>query len=401
MRPATWSAALILQAALLSLLAALLSVGLEEAIAPAVAMSVEVPALTFLTLPIVAVLVGVLASLIGLRRAVGVDPALAFAGSQMTLECRDLVVEYSGGGYVVRPIDGLSLEVASGELALLLGASGCGKTTLLSILAAILRPQRGSVRLNGLEVTGLSGGALTEYRRHSVGVVFQAFNLIPSLTASENVQVPLRAAGVGARRARRRAEELLAQVGLGPARPHRPGELSGGEQQRVAIARALALDPPLLLADEPTAHLDYIQIEGVLRLLREIADEGRMVVVATHDERMMPLADRTIELSPRPLEGVPSARRGASRSGGDPVSPGRPVRPRVRRRPGRRRAGADARGRGRGGPRRGTGKASTSASWARCSGCDAPPPRGRSVPAGFPASRSATSGAQLQQRNGV
>ena len=224
----------------------------------------------------------------------------------MTLECRDLVVEYSGGGYVVRPIDGLSLEVASGELALLLGASGCGKTTLLSILAAILRPQRGSVRLNGREVTRLSGGQLTEYRRHSVGVVFQAFNLLPSLTAAENVQVPLRAAGVSARRARRRADELLAQVGLAQRGLHRPGELSGGEQQRVATARALALDPPLLLADEPTAHLDYIQIEGVLRLLREIADAGRMVVVATHDERMMPLADRTIELSPRHLEGVPS-----------------------------------------------------------------------------------------------
>jgi putative ABC transport system ATP-binding protein len=223
----------------------------------------------------------------------------------MTLKCRDLVVEYSGGGYVVRPIDGLSLEVASGELALLLGASGCGKTTLLSILAAILRPQRGSVRLNDREVTGLSGGALTEYRRHSVGVVFQAFNLLPSLTASENVQVPLRAAGVPARRARRRAGELLAQVGLGQRGLHRPGELSGGEQQRVATARALALDPPLLLADEPTAHLDYIQIEGVLRLLREIADAGRMVVVATHDERMVPLADRTIELTPRHLQDVP------------------------------------------------------------------------------------------------
>jgi len=217
----------------------------------------------------------------------------------MSLACRELVVEYSGGGYVVRPIDGLSIDVERGELALLLGASGCGKTTLLSILAAILRPQRGTVRLNGCEVTTLGGRALTEYRRHSVGVVFQAFNLVPSLTAAENVQIPLRAAGAGARRARRRAEELLAQVGLGRRGTHRPGELSGGEQQRVAIARALALDPPLLLADEPTAHLDYMQIEGVLRLLREIADEGRMVVVATHDERMVPLADRAIELSPR------------------------------------------------------------------------------------------------------
>jgi putative ABC transport system ATP-binding protein len=224
----------------------------------------------------------------------------------MTLECRDLVVEYSGGGYVVRAIDGLSLEVARGELVLLLGASGCGKTTLLSILAGILRPQRGSVRLNDREVTSLGGGALTDYRRHSVGVVFQAFNLVPSLTATENVQVPLRAAGFTARRARRRADELLRQVGLSRRRLHRPGTLSGGEQQRVAIARALALDPPLLLADEPTAHLDYVQIEGVLRLLRDIADEGRMVVVATHDERMGPLADRTIELSPNSSEDVPA-----------------------------------------------------------------------------------------------
>jgi putative ABC transport system ATP-binding protein len=224
----------------------------------------------------------------------------------MTLECRDVVVEYSGGGYVVRPIDELSLDVESGELALLLGASGCGKTTLLSILAAILRPKRGSVLLNGREVTGLTGGALTEYRRHSVGLVFQTFNLVPSLTAAENVQIPLRAAGLGARRARRRADGLLAQVGMGGRASHRPGELSGGEQQRVAIARALALDPPLLLADEPTAHLDYIQIEGVLRLLREIADEGRMVVVATHDERIVPLADRTIELTPRRPEDIRS-----------------------------------------------------------------------------------------------
>ena len=214
----------------------------------------------------------------------------------MSLLCDDLVVEYSGGGYVVRPIDGLSIDVQSGELALLLGASGCGKTTLLSVLAAILRPQRGSVRLNGIEVTQLSGRTLTDYRRRRVGIVFQAFNLIPSLTAAENVQVPLRAEGIGARAARRRAAEMLAEVGLAERQSHRPGELSGGEQQRVAIARALALDPPLLLADEPTAHLDHVQVGGVLRLLREIADAGRMVVVATHDERLVPLADGVVQL---------------------------------------------------------------------------------------------------------
>jgi putative ABC transport system ATP-binding protein len=220
----------------------------------------------------------------------------------MTLACRDLVVEYTRGGYIVRPIDGLDVDVSNGELALLLGASGCGKTTLLSVLAAILHPLNGSVLLDDLEVTRLRGQALTDYRQSRVGIVFQAFNLIPSLTASENVQVPLRASGMRRRVARERADELLERVSLGGRRGHRPAELSGGEQQRVSIARALALDPPLLLADEPTAHLDYIQIEGVLQLLRQIADEGRMVVVATHDERIVPLADKIIGLSPRPDE---------------------------------------------------------------------------------------------------
>jgi putative ABC transport system ATP-binding protein len=210
--------------------------------------------------------------------------------------CSDLVVEYSGGGYVVRPIDNLSIDVRAGELAVLLGASGCGKTTLLSVLAAILKPRRGSVRLNGIEVTQLNGRTLNDYRRRRVGIVFQSFNLIPSLTAAENVQVPLRAEGIGRRAARRRAADLLAEVGLSERQSHRPGALSGGEQQRVAIARALALDPPLLLADEPTAHLDHVQVGGVLRLLREIADAGRMVVVATHDERLIPTADSLVEL---------------------------------------------------------------------------------------------------------
>jgi putative ABC transport system ATP-binding protein len=220
----------------------------------------------------------------------------------MTLVCKDLVVEYAAAGYAVRPIDCLNVEVKDGELALLLGASGCGKTTLLSVLASILRPTQGSVLLGGREIGNLHGRALTNYRRRKVGLVFQAFNLIPSLTASENVQVPLRSSGVGARAARKRADWLLTEFGLGERRRHRPGELSGGEQQRVAIARALALDPPLLLADEPTAHLDYIQIEGVLQLLRKVADDGRTVIVATHDERIVPLADRIVGMSPRPQE---------------------------------------------------------------------------------------------------
>ena len=221
----------------------------------------------------------------------------------MTLICRELVVEYSSGGYLVRPIDGLDVEVRKGELALLLGASGCGKTTLLSVLAAILRPVSGSVLLDKLEVTTLQSRGLTDYRLRRVGIVFQAFNLIPSLTASENVQIPLRAAGLSRRAAHERADALLSEVSLSDRRHHRPADLSGGQQQRVAIARALALDPPLVLADEPTAHLDYIQVEGVLRLLRQIADSGRIVVVSTHDERLIPLADRVVPMSPKTMEG--------------------------------------------------------------------------------------------------
>ncbi|HZP27664.1 MAG TPA: ATP-binding cassette domain-containing protein [Acidimicrobiia bacterium] len=215
------------------------------------------------------------------------------------LAVRDLTIEYTSGGYRVRPISDLSIDVASGELVLLLGASGCGKTTLLSALATLLTPTAGTIHVGDVEVTGLRGPALLEYRRKTVGVVFQAFNLIPSLNARENIEVALRAAGVRRQAARARALELLDHVGLTDRIDHRPADLSGGQQQRVAIARALAHDPPLVLADEPTAHLDYIQVDGVLRLLRELARPGRVVVVATHDDRLLPLADRVVELSAR------------------------------------------------------------------------------------------------------
>src|SRR5215471_1756424 len=212
---------------------------------------------------------------------------------------RDLTIEYSSGGYAVRPIDKLILDLQSGELVLLLGASGSGKTTLLSAFASLLTPESGTIQVGDLDVTSLRGKERVRYRRDGVGIVFQAFNLVPSLTARENVMVPLRGARRTRSTARRRAEELLAMVDLGERARHRPADLSGGQQQRVAIARALALDPPLVLADEPTAHLDYIQVDGVLRLLRELAAPGRIVLVATHDERLLPLADRVIELTPR------------------------------------------------------------------------------------------------------
>ncbi|MGV0993437.1 MAG: ATP-binding cassette domain-containing protein [Mycobacterium sp.] len=214
------------------------------------------------------------------------------------LRIKDLVVEYASGQDTVRPIDGLNLDVPAGSLAILLGPSGCGKTTLLSCLGGILRPTAGSIEFGDIDVTALDSRELSDYRRNTVGIVFQAFNLVPSLTAIENVMVPLRAARIGRHEARERAAELLTRVGLAERMSHRPGDLSGGQQQRVAVARAIALDPPLLIADEPTAHLDYIQVEGVLRLIRELASGPRVVVVATHDTRMLPLADHVVELVP-------------------------------------------------------------------------------------------------------
>jgi putative ABC transport system ATP-binding protein len=214
------------------------------------------------------------------------------------LSIKDLVVEYSSGGYALRPINGLNLDVPAGSLVILLGPSGCGKTTLLSCLGGILRPKSGQITFDDLDITALEGSALARYRRDKVGIVFQAFNLVSSLTALENVMIPMRAAGMSRADSRKRAEELLTRVNLEDRLKHRPGDLSGGQQQRVAVARAIALDPPLILADEPTAHLDFIQVEEVLRLIRSLAQGDRVVVVATHDSRILPLADRVVELRP-------------------------------------------------------------------------------------------------------
>ncbi|HEY4346055.1 MAG TPA: ATP-binding cassette domain-containing protein [Gaiellaceae bacterium] len=214
------------------------------------------------------------------------------------LEVRELTVEFSSGGYVVRPLAGLSFDAEDGELVVVLGPSGCGKTTLLSCLAGLLTPVSGSIHFRGEDVASLGRQAVGAYRRDTVGVVFQSFNLIPSLSARHNILAPLRLAGVPRAQAIARADDLLETVGLADRARHRPGQLSGGQRQRVAIARALAHDPPLVVADEPTAHLDYVQVEGVLRLVRQLARPGRLVIVATHDDRITNIADRVVELAP-------------------------------------------------------------------------------------------------------
>jgi putative ABC transport system ATP-binding protein len=213
------------------------------------------------------------------------------------VEIRDLVVEYHRGDYPVRPLDGFDMNATAGELVLLLGPSGCGKTTLLSCLSGIQRPTSGTITVGDKAITSLDAGGLTAYRRSQVGIVFQAFNLVPSLTAEENVMVPLKAAGRRHAVARARAQELLREVGLGERMTHRPGSLSGGQMQRVAIARALALEPPLVVADEPTANLDHVQVETVLRILRGLTNKGHTIVVSTHDQRLLPLADSVVEMS--------------------------------------------------------------------------------------------------------
>ena len=229
------------------------------------------------------------------------------------LSIQNLVVEYYSGGYALRPINGLNLDVTAGSLVILLGPSGCGKTTLLSCIGGILRPKSGAIKFDDVDITTLQNAALANYRRDKVGIVFQAFNLVPSLTALENVMVPMREAGMSRRAARKHAEELLTRVNLEERMKHRPGDLSGGQQQRVAVARAIALDPPLILADEPTAHLDFIQVEEVLRLIRELADGDRVVVVATHDARMLPMADRVVELTPISPRRIGHRKRWSSR----------------------------------------------------------------------------------------
>jgi putative ABC transport system ATP-binding protein len=213
------------------------------------------------------------------------------------IEARELTKTYAQGEAAMRALDNATLDVRRGELMLLVGPSGSGKTTLLSILGCILRPSSGTLRVMGKDVTRMRERDLPAIRRERIGFVFQAFNLFPTLTAAQNVALALDLRGITGRTARSRATSLLEQVGLGDKRDAHPADLSGGQKQRVAIARALAGDPPVILADEPTAALDSHSGRAVMEVLTRLAHEReRAVVIVTHDSRMLGFADRTIRM---------------------------------------------------------------------------------------------------------
>jgi len=213
------------------------------------------------------------------------------------IEARDLIKTYAKGEAAMRALDGVSIDIHAGELMLLAGPSGSGKTTLLSIIGCILRPSAGTLRVMGDDVSRMRERDLPAIRRERIGFVFQAFNLFPTLTAAQNVALALDLKGVAGRAARDRAAALLDQVGLGNKIDSYPADLSGGQKQRIAIARALAGNPPVILADEPTAALDSQSGRAVMDLLQRLAHErGRAVAIVTHDNRMLGYADRTVRM---------------------------------------------------------------------------------------------------------
>ncbi len=216
---------------------------------------------------------------------------------ERVIKVRGVTKTFEEGAAAVRALDGVNLDVRRGEIVLLMGPSGSGKTTLLSIIGCILRPSAGSVEIAGREVTRLDERELPRVRLGQIGFVFQGFNLFPTLTAGENVELSLNLKGVRGREARRRAQALLQQVGLAEKYDAFPADLSGGQKQRVAIARALAGDPEIILADEPTAALDSQSGRAVIELLRELAHaRGRAVVLVTHDNRILEFADRIMHI---------------------------------------------------------------------------------------------------------
>ncbi len=224
--------------------------------------------------------------------------------------CRNLIKDYGSGDSRVRALRGLDLDIAPGELTLLVGPSGCGKTTLISILAGTLDATSGDVSVLGVDLRRLSKREKTAFRAKNVGFVFQQFNLLPFLTAVENVAVPLVINGYSKAAAMTRAAEVLKAVGLGDRTQSLPSQLSGGQQQRVAIARALVHQPRLLVADEPTSAVDARTGQAIMELIRQVAlQPDRVAVVVTHDARVFGFGDRIITLEDGRVAGVKRAER--------------------------------------------------------------------------------------------
>ena len=212
------------------------------------------------------------------------------------IDADDVWKVYKRGKTDVEALRGVSFQVKEGEIVAIMGPSGCGKTTLLNIIGGLDTPTKGNIKVNEIELTSLGESKLTKFRRENIGFVFQFYNLLPNLTALENVQLPLIAQGMPKNERLEKAKEFLEAVGLSERLDHKPGELSGGEQQRVAIARAIAVQPSIVLADEPTGDLDSKTGEEIMELLRQINELGQTVIVVTHDALIAKNTDRIIQL---------------------------------------------------------------------------------------------------------
>lgn len=227
------------------------------------------------------------------------------AVSGVAVDCRNVTKDFGSGETRVQALRGVDLQVNYGEMTLLVGPSGCGKTTLISIIAGLLNPTSGDVKLLGEDLKQLRGGRLVNFRAQNIGFVFQQYNLLPALTAAENACVPLVIKGESRSAAVKRAREVLEQVGLGARANALPSQLSGGQQQRVAIARALIHQPRLLVCDEPTAALDAHSGQTVMQLITRVAVQpDRAVVVVTHDSRVFGFGDRIVHMVDGKVEKV-------------------------------------------------------------------------------------------------
>ena len=212
------------------------------------------------------------------------------------LSARGVVKTYRTGATEVSALRGVDLDITPGEMVMIMGPSGNGKTTLLNCLSGLDGIDAGTVTVDGLDLFGMSDADRTRHRARRMGFIFQSFNLIPVLSAAENVELPLMVTGVAWKEARQRAADMLARVGLAGRADHRPPELSGGEQQRVAVARALAAKPALIWADEPTGALDSQTADGIVELLHEVHAAGQTIVIVTHDEQLGRSGQRLVQV---------------------------------------------------------------------------------------------------------